>query len=72
MSSQWKESTNKVIDKKNQLETMLNESSKLEQINSDFLNRISDMESKVECLPEPSFGKDTLRKQKTEYKVIFI
>ncbi len=66
---QWKESTNRVIDKKQQLEIMLNESLKLEQINSDFLNRIADMEKKVQGLPEPSFGKDTLRKQKTEYKV---
>jgi hypothetical protein len=49
---------------------MLNESRKLELINNDFLEKISEMEHKVECLPEPSLGKDTLRKQKTEYKVM--
>ena len=40
LNVQWRESTNKVIDKKNQLEIMLTESRKLELINNDFLEKI--------------------------------
>ena len=59
----------KVIDKKHQFTTMLDESRKLEEVNSDFLGKIVDMESKIENLPEQSVGKDTLKKQKIEFKV---
>lgn len=48
---------------------MLNECRKLEQINNEFANRIQEIEQKVESLPNLSFGKDTLKRQKSEYKV---
>lgn len=59
----------KVLDKKHQFNTMLDESRKLEEVNSDFLSKIVDMEQKIDSLPEQSCGKDTLRKQKIEFKV---
>lgn len=59
----------KVADKKHQFETMLEESQKLEEVNNDFLGKIEDMEKKIENLPEKGVGKDTLKKQKTEFKV---
>ena len=61
----------KVADKKELFTTMLNESRKLEEVNSDFLGKIVDMEDKIEALPERGAGKDTLKKQKTEFKVSF-
>ena len=59
----------KVINKKQQFTTMLDESRKLEEVNSDFLSKIVDMEDKIENLPERGMGKDTLKKQKIEFKV---
>jgi len=59
----------KVIDKKHQFTTMLDESRKLEEVNNDFLGKIVDMENKIDNLPEQSLGRETLRKQKTEFKV---
>lgn len=61
----------RVADKKQEFTTMLNESRKLEEVNSDFLSKIVDMEDKIESLPERGAGKDTLKKQKIEFKVIF-
>jgi hypothetical protein len=58
-----------VIERKKLLESMFNECQKLESINTEFMNRIIEIEQKVDGLPELTFGKDTLRKQKTEYKV---
>lgn len=72
LNSQWEASKIKVVDKKHQLETMMEESRKLEEVNSDFLSKIEDMEKKIGNLPEPSVGKDTLKKQKTEFKVLTI
>lgn len=60
----------RVADKKQEFTTMLNESRKLEEVNSDFLSKIVDMEDKIENLPERAAGKDTLKKQKIEFKVI--
>lgn len=72
MNIQWKESTDKVIDRKHSLEAMLNECKKLEQINNEFSNRIYEVEKKVDTFPIlPSFGKDTLKRQRIEYKVLF-
>ncbi len=48
---------------------MLDESRKLEEVNNDFLGKIVDMENKIDNLPEQSLGRETLRKQKTEFKV---
>ena len=57
-----------MIEKKRQFEEMLSDCRRLDQINNDFLNRIVEMEQKVETLPDLTYGKDTLKKQKTEYK----
>ena len=59
----------KVIDKKHEFKTMLEESRKLDEVNSDFLSKIADMEEKIESLPERGVGKDTLKKQNLEFKV---
>ena len=48
---------------------MLKECQTLDQINMDFIERINEIEQKVDSFPELTFGKDTLKKQKTEYKV---
>ncbi len=48
---------------------MLDDSRKLEQVNNDFLSKMKDMEEKIIDLPEPSVGKETLKKQKIEFKV---
>jgi F0F1-type ATP synthase gamma subunit len=47
---------------------MLNECRKLEQINYEFTNRISEMEEKITNLPSLGHGIETLKKQKSEYK----
>lgn len=70
MSSQWQDSTKRVSDRKSQLESMFNECIKLNEVNDEFMTKIIEMEQKVECLPELAFGKDTLKKQKTDFKVI--
>ena len=69
LNIQWQENTEKVLDKKAQLETMLEDSRILEQVNSDFLSKIVEMELKIGNLPEPSVGKETLKKQRIEFKV---
>jgi hypothetical protein len=48
---------------------MLEECRNLDKFNNDFADRISEIEEKIHGLPEPSLGKDTLKRQKTEYKV---
>ena len=45
-----------VIDRKEILETMLNECRKLEQINYEFTNRITEMEEKITNLPTLGHG----------------
>ncbi len=60
----------KVIEKKNQFTTMADESRKLKEVNNDFLGKIIEMEKKIDNLPEQSSGKETLRKQKIEFKVM--
>ena len=47
---------------------MLNECRKLEQINYEFTNRITEMEEKLINLPSLGHGVETLKKQKNEYK----
>lgn len=69
LTCQWEKSIINVTERKDQLETMLNECQTLEQINMDFMERINEIEQKVDSFPELTFGKDTLKKQKTEYKV---
>lgn len=51
------------------LETMLDDSRHLDKLNSEFSDRVGEIEQKMQGLPEPSLGKDTLKRQKTEYKV---
>lgn len=68
LESQWKESTRKVIDRKDILETMLNECRKLEQINYEFTNRITEMEEKIQNLTPIGNAVDNLKLQKSEYK----
>ncbi len=70
LNAQWEESTMKVIEKKNQFTTMADESRKLKEVNNDFLGKIIEMEKKIDNLPEQSSGKETLRKQKIEFKVM--
>ncbi len=70
LNSQWGDCLKKLDDRKNQLETMLIECRKLEQINNEFSNRIVDMENKVQSLPDITFGQDTLKRQKNQYKQI--
>lgn len=41
----------------------------LNSVYDEFLTKISGMEQKVDSLPELAIGKDTLKKQKTDYKV---
>jgi hypothetical protein len=69
LTTQWSESTQKVIEKKMRLETMLDDSRHLDKLNSEFSDRVGEIEQKMQGLPEPSLGKDTLKRQKTEYKV---
>jgi len=70
LNAQWEESTMKVIEKKHQFTTMVDESRKLKEVNNDFLGKIIEMENKIDNLPEQSSGKETLRKQKIEFKVM--
>lgn len=70
MNSQWVDCLKKLTERKNQLETMLIECRKLEQINNEFTNRINEMENKVQALPDITFGQDTLKRQKSQYKQI--
>ncbi len=71
LSAEWKESTQRVIEQKKQMEEMLMESKQLNELNDDFNNRLNEMESKLNLLVDISYmGKDTLRKQKFEYKQI--
>ena len=70
LNAQWEESTMKVIEKNHQFTTMLDESRKLKEVNNDFLGKIVEMENKIDNLPEQSSGKETLRKQKIEFKVM--
>lgn len=70
LESKWNEKTLKVKERKNQLECMLNECHKLDQINFEFINRIQEMENKVMNLPPLGSGYDTLKQQKIEYKEI--
>ena len=69
MTTQWSESTQKVTEKKTRLEAMLDECRHLDKLNSEFSDRVYEIEQKMQGLPEPSLGKDTLKRQKTEYKV---
>ena len=55
--------------RRSQLQTMHDECKNVEEMSNEFANRMSDIEQKVEALPEVSFGSDTLKKQKSEYKV---
>lgn len=71
LSSEWKESTQRVIEQKRQLEEMLKESEQLNELNESFNHRLNEMDSKLSHLVDIGFmGKDTLRKQKFEYKQI--
>jgi DNA repair exonuclease SbcCD ATPase subunit len=70
LETQWKDNTKKVIDRKDTLETMLSECRKLEQINYEFTNRITEMEEKIMNLPSIGNGVETLKKQKIEYKEV--
>ena len=49
---------------------MLSECRKLEQINYEFTNRITEMEEKIMNLPSIGNGVETLKKKKIEYKEI--
>jgi F0F1-type ATP synthase gamma subunit len=47
---------------------MLKECHKLDEINAEFSTNITDMEQKIDGLQAISFSKDTLKRQKVEYK----
>jgi hypothetical protein len=51
------------------LASMLEECRHLDRLNTEFSDRVNEIEQKMQGLPEPSLGKDTLKRQKTEYKV---
>lgn len=69
LESEWMETLNKLSERKQHLESMQDEYKNLSNAYEEFLNKINNMEQKVESLPELSFGKDTLKRQKTDYKV---
>lgn len=62
----------KVCHRKQNLESMVAECKHLNSTYDEFLTKISVMEQKVESLPELAIGKDTLKRQKTDYKVDMI
>ncbi len=49
---------------------MQDECRRIDHLNQQFLDRIVEMEERVQSLPElnSSFGQDTLKKQKSQYK----
>lgn len=67
---QWKESQDKVSNRKQHLESMLAECKHLSSVYDELMSKIGGMEQRVESLPELAIGKDTLKRQKTDYKIM--
>lgn len=67
---QWNERLDKVNDRKQHLESMLTDCTNLNGSYEEFLAKISAMEEKVERLPDLAVGKETLKRQKTDYKIL--
>jgi hypothetical protein len=58
-----------VLARRNQLQAMLEECNGAEEAANNFTARINEIEKKMDNLPDVSFGTDTLKRQKSEYKV---